>query len=119
MGLLHSVFTAKKGLIIPLRNQRTNGPVNAHLIYGPTVSTKTSKIGQGQLRVIIYINFVELESPMLRAKFQDNWTSGSREEDFKGFYHIWAWRPFWSCDLDHLHKLSFPLPKEAPYKMWA
>ena len=23
-------------------NQRTNGPVNAHLISGPTVSTKTS-----------------------------------------------------------------------------
>ena len=33
-------------------NQRTNVPVNAHLISGPTVSTKTSKIGQGQPRVI-------------------------------------------------------------------
>ena len=63
-------------------NQRTNGPVNAHLISGPTVSTKTSKIGQGQPRVIIYINFVELESPMLCAKFQDHRTSGSGEEDF-------------------------------------
>ena len=20
---------------------------------------------------------------------------------FKGFDHIWAWRPSWSCDLDH------------------
>ena len=59
-------------------NQRTNGPVNAHLISGPTVSTKTNKIGQGQPRVIIYINIVELESPMLHAKF----TSGSEEEDF-------------------------------------
>ena len=34
---------------------------------------------------------------------------------FKAFYHIWAWRPSWSCDLYHLHKLSFPLPKEAPH----
>ena len=34
--------------------QRTNGPVNAHLISGPTVSTKTSKIGQG-LIMVIYI----------------------------------------------------------------
>ena len=34
---------------------------------------------------------------------------------FKGFYHIWAWRPSWSCDLDRLYKLSFPLPKEAPH----
>ena len=63
-------------------NQRTNGPVDAHLITGPTVSTKTSKIGQGQPRVIIYICFVELESPMLHAKFQDHRTSGSGEEDF-------------------------------------
>ena len=35
---------------------------------------------------------------------------------FKGFYHICAWRPSWSCDLDHLYKLLFPLPKEAPQK---
>ena len=40
------------------------------------------KIGRGQPRVIIYINFVELESPMLHAKFQDHRTSGSGEEDF-------------------------------------
>ena len=63
-------------------NQRTNGPVNAHLITWPTVSTKTSKIGQGQPRVIIYINFVEFESPMICAKFQDHRTSDSGEEDF-------------------------------------
>ena len=63
-------------------NQRTNGSVNAHLISGPTLSTKTNEIGQSQPRVIIYINFVELESPMLHAKFQDHRTSGSGEEDF-------------------------------------
>ena len=33
-------------------------------------------------RVIVYINFVKLESPMLHAKFQDHSTSGSGEEDF-------------------------------------
>ena len=32
--------------------------------------------------------------------------------------HIWAWRPSWSCDLDHLYKLSFPLPKDAPHEVW-
>ena len=25
--------------------------------------------------------------------------------------------PSWSCDLDHLYKLSFPLPKEAPHEI--
>ena len=34
----------------------------------------------------------------------------------KGFYHIWAWWPSWSCDPDAVNKLSFPLPKEAPHK---
>ena len=32
--------------------------------------------------VIIYINLVELDSPMLHAKLQDHRTSGSGEEDF-------------------------------------
>ena len=55
---------------------------------------------------------------MLHAKFQDQMTSGFGEEDFlKVFYHIWAWRPSWSCELEHLYKLPFPLPKEAPHKI--
>ena len=48
---------------------------------------------------------------MLTAKFHDHRTIRSVGEDFEGVYHIWAWRPSWSCDLDHLYKLSFPLPK--------
>ena len=28
-----------------------------------------------------------------------------RRRFLKGFYHIWAWRPSWSCDQDHLNKL--------------
>ena len=54
---------------------------------------------------------------MLHAKFQDHRTSGSRGEDFKGFYHIWAWRPSWSCELYHLNKLLFPFAKEAQHNM--
>ena len=40
---------------------------------------------------------------MLHAKIQDHRPLGSGEEDFKGFYHIWAWQPSWSCDLDYLY----------------
>ena len=40
------------------------------------------------------------------------------EKIFEGFYYIWAWRPPWSCDPDAAKKLSFPLPKEAPHKIW-
>ena len=28
---------------------------------------------------------------------------------FKGFYHIWAWRPSWSCDQHHVNKFSCSL----------
>ena len=41
-----------------------------------------------------------------------------RRRFFKGFYHIWAWRPSWSCDQDRLNKLSFPHPMETPYEIW-
>ena len=68
--------------------------------------------------VIIYINFVELECITPHAKFHDQRTISSVEEDFKGLYHIWAWRLSWLCDLDYLYKLSFPLPKEAPHEVW-
>ena len=41
-----------------------------------------------------------------------------RRRFLKGFYHIWAWRPSWKCDQDHLNKLLFPRPKESPYEIW-
>ena len=70
---------------VPTNNQRTNGPVNAHLTPGPTVSTKTSFANfdsKGQLRVIVYLNFVELENILLHAKFHDHSTISSVGEDF-------------------------------------
>ena len=36
----------------------------------------------------------------------------------KGFYHIWAWGPSWSCDLDYLYIHWFPLPIDASCKIW-
>ena len=55
---------------------------------------------------------------MLCAKFQGHQPFDSRENIFNGFYHIWAWQPAWSCDMDHLNKISFPHPKEATDKIW-
>ena len=43
------------------------------------------KIGQGQLRVIIWTNLGVLEYPMLHTNFQGHWPFGSREEDFLKF----------------------------------
>ena len=40
---------------------------------------------------------------MLNIKVQCHGPIGSREDAFKGFYHVAAWQPCWSCDLDHLN----------------
>ena len=40
------------------------------------------------------------------------------EKIFEGFYHIWAWRPYWSCDRNHLFKHSFPLGRAVSEKMF-
>ena len=54
---------------------------------------------------------------MLHTNFRGNRSAGSGE-DFEGFLpYIWAWRPSWSCDLDAVNKLSFPLPEEASHKI--
>ena len=45
---------------------------------------------------------------MLHTKFHGNQPAGSGEEYFKGFYHIWAWRPSWSCDQHHVIRFLFP-----------
>ena len=40
------------------------------------------KLGQGQPRVIICINYDGLESPMIHSKFHGNLSTGSGGEDF-------------------------------------
>ena len=49
---------------------------------------------------------------MLPYKFQGHWSIGSGE----GFYHIWAWRSYWSCNPDHLNNFSFLMALEAIYE---
>ena len=50
------------------------------------------KVGQGQTSAIIYIDFVDLESTMLRAtcKFPDDRTSDYREEYFDRILTIYG-----------------------------
>ena len=50
---------------------------------------------------------------MLHTKFRENRPAGSGGEDFEGFYHIWAWRPSWSCHHHHVNKFSFSLYLKA------
>ena len=52
-------------------------------------------------------------------RFSSKASSVLEKKSFKGFYHIWAWRPSWSTNCDHFSNLLFPLPKETPYEIWA
>ena len=36
----------------------------------------------------------------------------------KGFYHIWAWRPSWSCDPDAMNKISGDLVYKSKKLFW-
>ena len=87
---------------------------------------------------MIYINFVDLHSLMLHAKFQNHRPPGSEEEDFLRFLifiamvailvggtdmclagHLPKNGLSGHCDYDYLCKLSFTLPeRDAPHKVW-
>ena len=71
-----------------------------------------------QPRVIIWTNLVDLESIMLYTKIQPWSFFGFWEEDFKCFYHKWAWRPSWWINHDHLYKFSILLQQKAPHEVW-
>ena len=72
-----------------------------------------------QYTTFILAILVDLLSPMTYAKIQPQASSVLEKKIFKGFYHIWAWRPSWSMDRDHFSNFSFPQPKEAPHEIWA
>ena len=52
-------------------------------------------------------------------RFSHKASSFLEKKIFKGFYHIWAWRPSWSMDSNHFSNLSFPCHREAPNEIWA
>ena len=66
-----------------------------------------------QIWVIIYTSFVELQSFILHAKFQEHLTSGS-EEDFKRFLPYKG-----HGHLGHVTAIyiNFSLPVEAPHEI--
>ena len=77
------------------------------------------KIAHSQTSVIIRTNYDGPPSPQhyipsTRSLALWFW----RRRFLKGFYHIWAWWPSWSCDPHPLNKLSFPHPTEARYEIW-
>ena len=62
----------------PLNDFVTVFPIQPHTILGDQILT-CLKLGHGQPKVIIYKYFVECESLVLQAKFQDHMTFGFGE----------------------------------------
>ena len=68
--------------------------------------------GQGQQRVIIYIQFVYIESLMLHSEFKDHQTSGSGEDDFLRFSPLyWHGGYLGHVTKTIFMKLRFPFPR--------
>ena len=40
-----------------------------------------------------------------------------RRRFLKGFYHTWAWRPFWSCDQNIWYRFSLTYHKESSHEI--
>ena len=73
-----------------------------------------------QYTTFILAILVETSCPQwLMQRFSPKASLVLEKKIFKGFYHIWAWRPSWSINRNHFSNLSFPQPKEAPYEIWA
>ena len=51
---------------------------------------------------------------MLPTKVHRNRSTGSKQEDFKAFYHIWAWKP--SGDQYYVNIFSFLCTSKLRYK---
>ena len=41
-----------------------------------------------------------------------------RRRHLKGFYHIWAWWPSWSCDQYTWYKFWLTYHKDSSYEIW-
>ena len=80
--------------------------------------TFNTHLSQGQPRVTIYIDFKGLSPRCCMLSFKIIGLLVLEKKVFNGLHHTWAWRPYRSCDLEHLYKLWFPLPKEVPHKIW-
>ena len=76
------------------------------------------KICQGQPRVIIWANWQYSSTRWCIQRFKVIGLLALEKKISLGFYHIWPWWPSWSCDQDHLSKLSFPHSIVAPYEIW-
>ena len=72
-----------------------------------------------QYMTIILATLVDPCPQWFMQTFSPKASSVLEKKIFKGFYHIWAWRPSWSTNCDHFRNRLFPLPKEAPYEIWA
>ena len=78
--------------------------------YGQTVQTKNRLLLESD-KGLHCLHFSMHLFEILLSGTEVSWKSARRfrrRRFLKGFYHIWAWLPYWSCDQHHFNKFSFP-----------
>ena len=90
-------------------------PIQMHWQPMLTLSSNSSRSPQGHDLYIHCSNLAIDASCQVSLKSVHRFR---RRRYLKGFYHIWAWWPSWSCDLDYLytHWLSHLI--DASRKIW-
>ena len=85
--------------LFPLNDMLTVFPIQMHWQSMLTLSSNRSRSPQ------VHDLYIHCSTLAINASCQVSLKSIHRfwRRFLKGFYHIWAWRPFWSCDLDNIY----------------
>ena len=101
--------------LFPSNDMLTVFPIQMHLQPRLTLSSNRSRPSQGH---DLYIHCSTLA---IDASCQVSLKSVHRfrrKRFLKDVYHIWAWWPSWSCDLDYLYTHWVLYPIDASHKIW-
>ena len=106
------MFSLRQLYIQIFRPKSSNLSMKSYVQHFPYLTSPNK--GQDKTNVVICIILIATRVSSFKATGQ----LAMENKIFKSFYHIWAWRSYWSCDLDGLGKFSFPPPLTAPYAIW-
>ena len=101
--------------LFPLNDMLTVFPIQMHWQSMLTLSSNRSRSPQGH-DLYTHCSTLAINASCQVSLKSVHWFL--RRRFLKGFYHIWAWRPSWSCDLDYLYTHWLLHPIDASHKIW-
>ena len=101
--------------LFPSNDMLTVFPIQMHWQPMLTLSSNRSRSPQGH-DLYTHCSTLAINASCQVSLKSVHWFL--RRRFLKGFYHIWAWRPSWSYDLDYLYTHWLPHPIDASHKIW-